>query len=244
MNCDNFQELVGMRCSPLKGAVEVITPFTFSDGGGIEIFAQEMGSQIHFFDDGFTLMHLHSVGIDLGDTKKRWTPLKNIAQAHGVTLSDKGVFQILTPVEKASHGFARIVSTLIGIAAWEREQMGISQDVSMLVDEVAMYLRAWRSKEKLIEKPPTVYGRSRRPLKFDFQFGETFVDAIQPTSQSTGSELRKLLDINEDIAVMVIVDDRKYAEKARQEIEIIGRVGTAWAMSSLMSMSVQAGATH
>lgn len=237
MNCESFQELVGMRCSSIGDAVEVITPFTFSDGGGIEVFAQKVGSQIHFFDDGFTLMHLHSVGIDLGHTKKRWTPLKNIAHLHGVTLSDKGVFHLLAPIEKASHGFAKLVSTLIGVAAWEREQMGISQEVASLIDEVSMYLRAWQPTEELIEKPNAIYGRSGKALRFDFQLGKTFIDAIQPISQSTGSELRKILDLSEEANVMVIVDDRKQHLKARQEIEIIGRVGTAWAMSSLVSFS-------
>lgn len=230
-----------MRCSPIGDAVEVITPFTFSDGGGIEVFAQTVGSHVHFFDDGFTLMHIHGVGIDLGDTKKRWTPLKNIAQTHGVTLSDKGVFHLLAPIEKASHGFAKLVSTLIDVAAWEREQMGVSQDAASLIDEVAMYLRAWKPTEELIEKPSAIYGRSRRALKFDFQLGGTFIDAIQPTSQSTGSELRKMLDLNEETAVMVIVDDRKQPEKAKQEMEIIGRIGTAWAMSSLVSVSEATG---
>jgi hypothetical protein len=37
-----------------------------------------------------------------------------------------------------------VVSTLLGVAAWEREQAGISQDASWLVDEVAMYMKQWK----------------------------------------------------------------------------------------------------
>lgn len=63
MNCDQFQELIGMRCNQIGEAVEVITPFSFADGDAIEIFAQTHGPQVLFFDDGFTLEHLNSIGI-------------------------------------------------------------------------------------------------------------------------------------------------------------------------------------
>lgn len=223
-----------MRCSPVGNAVEVITPFTFADGGGLEVFAQAHGPQVHFFDDGFTLMHLNSAGVEIG---KRWTPLKNIAETYGVSLSDKGVFEMLVPAANASLGFARMISTLLGVDAWARTQAGVSQDAAWLVEEVGLYLRAWKPKAGLIAKPSAIKSRTGKALKFDFQLEKQYIDAIQPHSISTGSELSKIVDAPEDIEIMVIIDDRKNAEKAKQEIEIIGRIGTAWAMSSLISAS-------
>lgn len=237
MNCENFSNLVGMRCSSIGDAVEVITPFTFADGGGLEVFAQARGPQVHFFDDGFTMMHLSSVGIELGVNKKRWSPLKNIADSYGVSLSEKGVFETLVPTENASIGFAKMISTLLGVDAWARTQAGVSQDSAWLVDEVALYLRAWKPQAGLIAKPAPIKSRSGRSLKFDFQFENQYVDAIQPHSISTGSELSKIVDAPENVEIMVIVDDRLNAEKAKQEMEIIGRIGIAWSMSSLISAS-------
>ncbi len=241
MNCDKFVDMTGMRCNQLGTAIEVLTPFTFSDGNVIELFAQERGSQIHFFDDGFTLLHLHSIGIQLGNNRRRWMPLKKIAETYGVTLSDNGVFETLGPIQNARQGFARIMATLVGVATWEREQVGINANAAFFVDEVAFFLRAWKPSENLIENV-AVSGFSGRTLNFDFEFDGKYVDAISPHSSSTGAELRKLVDFNSGPThsrreVLVIVDDRRNAALAKQEIGIIGRVAKTWPMSSLISAS-------
>lgn len=240
MNCEKLSDIIGMRCNQLDSSIEVLTPFTFSDGNGIELFAQEHGPQIHFFDDGFTLLHLHSVGISLNN-KMRWLPLRGIAENYGVTLSDDGVFETLSSISNPSNGFARMVAALIGIAAWEREQIGVSADTALLVDEVALYLRAWKPSLKLLERP-SIKGFSGRSLTFDFEFGDQYIDAVHPHFASTGAELRKLVDFNSasvaaNKEALVIVDDRNNPDLAKQEIGIIGRVAKTWPMSSLMVAS-------
>ena len=219
--------------------MEIVTPFTFRDGNGIEIFAREVGTQVHFFDDGLTLLHLHSAGFSLGANKKKWQPLRAIAENFGVTLSDNGVFEMLCPRHSASHGFAKIMSALLGIASWERENAGVSLDAGDLVEEVAIYLQAWKPAEKIIERP-SVLGFSGRKLTFNFEMGGEYIDAIQPHSASTGAELRKLVDLNSapDTVrkeVLIIVDDRRAPESAKQEIGILGRVAKVWPMSSLIT---------
>jgi Domain of unknown function DUF1828 len=241
MNCDSFESLIGMRCNPIGDSVEVVTPFSFADGDGIDVFAQARGPQVHFFDDGFTLMHLHSVGIHLGSDKKRWKPLRTIAEVNGISLSDDGVFETLCPTSNASHGFACLVSTILGVASWEREQMGVAQDSAWFVDEVAMYLKAWKPGALIIDRP-TVQGISGRSLKFNFQIANQYIDAIQPNGHSTGSELRKIVDLssissNLENEVLVVVDDRTSPKAAKQEISIIGRVAKAWPMTALISAS-------
>lgn len=241
MNCNQLQEIVGMRCNQIGSAVEVITPFTFHDGDGIELFAQTFGPQILFFDDGFTLQHLHDAGIRIGSNKKRWAPLKDIAKSYGVTLTDDGVFETYCLADKASQGFARMVSTLLGIAAWEQEQSGVEIDSAFLVDEVAFHLKAWKPSADFHEKPK-VRGFSGRTLTFDFSFDGQLVDAIGPHGASTGAELRKIVDLNSspnhaDKDILVIVDDRYHPETAKQEIGIIGRVAKTWTMSALIAAS-------
>lgn len=241
MNCDNFEKIIGMRCNPLGGAVEVITPFTFPDGDGFEIFAQEMGPQVHFFDDGLTLMHLHGAGIFLRG-KRNWKPLKAIAETNGTSLSEDGVFETLCPSTNPSIGFARMVSTLLGVATWEREQFGVEQDAQLFLDEVALHLRAWKPNAAFLEGP-TAKGFSGRSLKFHFQVDNQLVDAVQPHGATTGAELRKIIDLNvaashKDASVLVVMDDRgAKAESARQEIDILGRVAEVWPMTSLIAVS-------
>lgn len=241
MNCDDFQQIIGMRCNPVGSALEVVTPFTFNDGDGFEIFAQTMGPQVHFFDDGFTLMHLHGAGIFLKD-KKQWKPLKAIAELNGATLSEDGVFETLCSSDNPSVGFARMVSTLIGVAAWEREQFGVEQDNAAFVEEVALHLKAWKPAAPFLENP-TAKGFSGRSLKFHFQIENQLVDAIQPHGATTGAELRKIIDLNyaashKDASVLVIMDDRlNKAASAKQETEILGRVATVWPMTALIAAS-------
>lgn len=241
MNCETFQQIIGMRCNPLGNTLEVVTPFTFIDGDGFEIFAQNMGPQVHFFDDGFTLMHLHSAGIFLKD-KKQWKPLKNIAELNGVTLSDNGVFETLCSSENPSLGFARMVSTLLGVAAWEREQFGVEQDSEAFIEEVSLYLKAWKPTAPFLENP-TAKGFSGRSLRFDFQLENQLVDAIQPHGATTGAELRKIIDLNYaasqiDSSVLVIMDDRQAkAATAKQEADILSHVATVWPMTSLIAAS-------
>lgn len=240
MNCENFEALIGMRCSPIGDAVEIITPFTFADGHGLEVFAKSVAPQVHFFDDGQTLMHLHGVGIHLKD-RRNWAPLKAIADTHDVTLSDDGVFEVLAPIASAGNGFARLVSTLLGVGSWGREQAGVAQDNAWFVEEVALYLKAWKPGAAFLTKP-TAKGFSGRSLRFDFQVDNQYVDAMQPHGASTGSELRKAVDLNTgplgmDGGLLVVVDDRTNPVAAKQEIEIIGRVASAWPMTRLIAAS-------
>lgn len=241
MNCSNLQDIVGMRCNQIGNAIEVVTPFTFYDGDSIELFAQSYETQILFFDDGFTLHHLHDAGIRIANNKKRWSPLKEIASNYGVSLSEDGVFETLCPSSNPSLGFARMVSTLLGIASWEREQAGVSIDSAWLVDEVAFHLKAWKSEAAFVEKPK-VRGFSGRVITFDFEFDGQYIDAISPHSNSTGAALRKVVDLNsnpnhEKKDVLVIVDDRLLPDVAKQEMGIIGRVASTWSVSSLIAKS-------
>ena len=242
MNCDKFQEIIGMRCNALGEAVEVITPFTFADGNAFEVFAQSRGDVVHFFDDGFTLLHLHSAGIDLGADKKRWKPLKKIAEDHGVTLSDKGVFEVFSPLPSASQGFAQFISTLLSVATWEKEQASINTYAEFLIEEAALYLQAWKPNVPFIKRPAPLIGLSGRKLKFDFQLGNQYIDAVSAHSNSTGSELRKILDFhagpgNKDKEVLVIVDDRVNPEIAKEEISVISQIANTWAFSALIRAS-------
>lgn len=241
MNCEQLQQLVGMRCSQIGEAVEVRTPFTFTDGDSLELFAQTFGSQVLFFDDGFTLQHLHDAGIRIASNKRRWAPLREIASNYGVTLSEDGVFETLCSLDNPSQGFARMISTLLGIAAWEREQAGVSMDADWFVQEVAFYLQAWKPQAHIV-KNPKIKGFSGRSISFDFEFEGQFIDAVAPHSASTGAELRKIVDLTStstyaDKEVMVIVDDRFNPDLAKQEMGIISRVAKTWGMSSLVAAS-------
>lgn len=134
-----------------------------------------------------------------------------------------------------------MISTLLGVAAWERERAGVSVDADWFVDEVAFHLQAWKPAAHMV-KNPKIKGFSGRTITFDFELEGQLIDAVTPHSASTGAELRKIVDLTSasayaDKDVMIIVDDRSNQDLAKQEMDIIGRVARTWPMSSLVALS-------
>lgn len=253
MNCDLFQQLTAMRCEPMETrdgseVIAVYSPFTFADGGAIEIFASTSAGYLHLFDEGTTLLHLRSVGLPVGD-KRRWQPLKQAVQPYGASLTDDGAFEMIAPPHLASVAFARFTSALLAVAAWEREHIGQTMPAETLRQEVAMHLRSWKPDWHLTAKPDPLQGLSGKRHSFDYRFGAEYVDAITANGNSTGAELRKIIDVKsaaafQDLDIRVIVDDRRDRQAAEDEIRILGRVARAWPMSSLIASSANSQAVN
>jgi hypothetical protein len=253
MNCQQFETLTAMRCEPMEtrdqsNVIAVYSPFTFADGGAIEIFAATRGEQIHLFDEGTTMLHVRSVGLPVAD-KRRWQPLKQAAQPYGVTLTDDGAFELLAPLARASVAFARFTSALIAVAAWEREHVGLPSPSEHLVDEVAMHLRAWRPNLELRARPEPLQGLSGKRHQFNFMLGNEYVDAISTNGNSTGAELRKIIDVRgapatADVDVRVVVDDRRDPRAAEDEMRILGTVARAWSMRRLIAATAASSTPH
>lgn len=255
MNCQHFQHLTGMRCEPMETRdgsemVAVYSPFTFADGGAIEVFAALEGDHIHLSDEGTTLLHLRSVGLPVSN-KRKWSPLKSAIKPYGASLTDDGTFELIAPATSASAGtgFARFMSALISVANWEREHVGLPMGPDLFKEEVAMHLRSWKPQLELRSKPSPLLGLSGKKHSFDFQFGSEYVDAIAANGTSTGAELRKVLDVRgspefSQLEVRVVVDDRRDPRAAADEIGILGKVVRAWPMSALIAKSTHSGAMN
>lgn len=244
MNCDAFALITGMRCEPMpmrdgSEAVALQTPFTFFDGDGVELFAAAHGPQVLFFDDGLTLHWLKGAGFKLGDDRRRWAPLRNAVQAYGVTLSEDGTLETFAPSANPAGGFARMVSAVLAVDGWAREHAGESQEPLWLVEEAAMYLRAWKPHAALSERPAPLVGLSGKAYAFQLAIDGEYVDAINPHPNATGGELRKLVDVrasatNRDARIRVVLDDRRDPDAALQEGAILGNLATTWTMSKLI----------
>jgi hypothetical protein len=253
MNCEHFHQLIGMRCEPMdtrdgSEVIAVYSPFTFADGGAIEIFASIDGGFVHLSDEGTTLLHLRSVGLPVSD-KRRWTPLKSAIKPYGAALTDDGTFELLASAEQSSVAFARFTSALISVANWEREHIGLPIGAEHFKDEVAMHLRSWRPDLELKPRPTPLLGLSGKKHSFDFHFGAEYVDAISANGNSTGAELRKIIDVKSvpefaDLDVRVVVDDRRDRQAAADEIRILGRVARAWPMTALIAKSMRSTAMN
>lgn len=244
MNCEHFQQLTGMRCEPMETrdgseVIAVYSPFTFADGGAIEVYASMSHGFLHLSDEGTTLLHMRSVGLPVSD-KRRWTPLKSAIKPYGASLSEDGAFELLANADASATAFARFMSALISVANWEREHVGVPLGADHFREEVAMHLRTWKPSLQFKIRPDPLQGLSGKKHSFDFLLGAEYVDAISANGNSTGAELRKIIDVRSspehaELDVRVVVDDRRDAQAAADEIRILGRVARAWPMSALVA---------
>jgi hypothetical protein len=243
MNCERFSELIGMRCEPqptVDGSqcIAIVTPFSFFDGDGLPVFASVIGDHVHFFDEGLTLSWLHGLGHHSLSDRRGWRALRSAIKPYGATLADDGCLEVIAPASRASAGFAQLVSSLLALDTWARENSGAAAAVS-LIAEVELHLRAWHPELPLRADPEPIQGFSGEAHRFQFQKGDEFVDAIGGTVAAGGREVRKLADIRASslhsaTPVRVIVDDRRNPAQAAAELAIIGQFATAWPMSALI----------
>jgi hypothetical protein len=250
MICDQLHALLGFDCYPISedGNIAMIqTPLTFDDGDGVPVFVQYTNGQVRFFDDGQVILHF--VGRGLGfDSKRKSRFIRTAAEPHGVTLTESGELEVWAALEQASPAFAKYLSTLVAITTWERDQRGVSTDVSLFVEEVAMGLRAWKPSAELFEEPE-YEGVSGHVYKLDFRFDGAGVLATSAHPNAINSAVKKLLDIrtapgNQDLKLLAVIDDRIDPDGAKQESLIIQSVSNAMLFTDLQKHAVGAGGMH
>lgn len=236
MICDNLTTILGVSCQTLPNGLAIIdTAFAFEDGEGVPLFIEKMGSQVRFFDDGGVLMHFLGRGLSLDGKKSKF--IKSIAEPHGVTLNSDGELEVWADEKSAPEAFAKYLSAMVGILNWERDHIGVSTDISFLIDEIGMCLQAWKP-EKALLKSPEYKGISGQEFKLDYFFDGFAVIALTPHHSSVGAALRKLIDIkgkteNSHLQFLAVIDDRYDPDGAAKESMIMESVAKVWQMTKL-----------
>lgn len=243
MICTSISQMLGINCHPLNedGSVAMLeTPFAFADGAELPIFVEKLANHVRFFDDGGVILHFLGRGLQFDDGR-RARFIKNAADPFGVSLNQMGELEVWTSAQSAPEAFARYLSTLLAISAWEKEQAGVVPEISFLVDEVAFHLRAWKPNAQLIERPQYT-GVSGQVYTLDLEFDGRPVVAIgtHPTTVSTAT--KKLVDVRAgDQAaasrVLIVLDDREDPEAAAKDALILNNLGEVMPMTSLTKMS-------
>lgn len=242
MICKDISSLIGLTCHPLNsdGSVAIIdTPFTFQDGDDLPVFVETVGESIRFFDDNEVVFHF--LGRGLGDAKGglRTRFIQNAISPYGLTLNEANVIEIWANQRSSKDAFARYMSGLLAIVGWEHNNQGVGIDSSYLVEEVALYLQAWRPGKK-IHSAPVYTGMSRTEYRLDFEVDGEAIIAIRPHPYSVGNALRKMVDIagrDQEIKFRVVMDDRADAGAAKTQSVILSSMATVTPMSKLIEAS-------
>lgn len=239
MICTKISDLIGFVCHPLTedGSIAMIdTPFSFPDGDDVPVFVEKFGKQVRFFDDGGVIFHLLGRGLSFDDHRKTRF-IKSLAEPNGIVLNEIGELEIWSAELDAPAAFAKYMATMLALVRWEGEQNGVATDLTLLIDEVEMYLRAWKSTAPLVTHPEYI-GVSGQVYTLDFNFDGSAVIAIGTHAATVSAAAKKLLDIraessNEGLKILVVIDDRADAEAARREGLILDSVGSVLMMSRL-----------
>ena len=239
MICSSLSTTIGFTCHPLNddGSVAMIdTPFTFADGDDIPVFVETIAGQVRFFDDGNVMLHLRGRGVSMNDSRQTRF-LRKLAESNGLKLNDMGEMEIWARSTDAPMAFAKYISAMVAVTAWEAEQEGVTTDTSLFLEEVVMCLRAWKLGATISEGEKFI-GISGEEYKMDVSVDGRPVLAIGTHHATVSAAAKKLLDINASpsnvqVDVLVVMDDRIEPELARREGLVLDSVSTVLMMSKL-----------
>lgn len=239
MICEQLTTLLGYECHPLSddGSVALVnTSFTFQDGDFVPVYVQHIAGQVRFFDAGETIIHLIGRGVNFKSASKIKV-LKSLAERSGATFNADGEIEAYANHANASIAFAKYMSAMLGVVRWEHDQQGVASDVDLLVDEVSMYFKA-AYPDQTQSMSPNYTGISGHIYKFDFIHGEKAVIVVTTHHASISSAIKKLVDLNQmpengNLDTLIVIDDRRDPDIARNETKILTAISKVLPMSEL-----------
>jgi hypothetical protein len=250
MNCEWLRAATAFDCTPVRGlhneaGVEIGTPFSYADGTAIVLYAMDAGTHVLLSDNGEMLGHLSAVGLRLD---RRLPLLRDKLAPYGVTLTPQGDVRALVPTGQGSQAVSMMITALLSIAEWEREQLSVDEPTRHLVDEAELLLRAWRPNVPL-ERHARILGQSDRTHTFAFLLGDEFIDVITPNHTATGATMRKVGDVKNSPHlngrdIRIVIDDRRYPQRAEVERKILGSFVKAMRMTKLQELAGVSRTTH
>ena len=193
-----------------------------------------------FDDEGLTIFALRNQGVDLHD-RKNWRGLIAIADQLGFNLDQNGVFRKYFSEDQIIVNFSLITRLVASIADWHQERRVQQDEKFKLTDEVERLLRSKGDGDNLEVNPKiNVKGTS---YYFDFFWRGTYVDAIKPRARSTGAALRKSIlmrpvELAGEARFLVVIDDRDFPKKAKEEASVLGQVVKTMNYTNLEALDV------
>ena len=210
---------------------EIDTPFLLADEYTLNIFVEQLGNNIHIFDEGCTVFDLRGFGIQLDDGRMK--SLSNLLRGYGLAFDGTSI-ESLAPVDKGHVLFSRYIAAMMSIDTWLRSNIRVKPSKTNLVNQTKTYFKSWTQSNDVIDSPK-IQGKYEKIISFDFMINDLYVDSIFPDYNATASFMHKvaLAKISHNIKTMVVVDDRADPHKAQREKEIASAVSPAMDFSTL-----------
>lgn len=242
LNCEWAQALTRYDCRQVPGldgqqGLEIGTPFSLPDGPAINIYVLPHSNHLILSDNGDTLFHLNSLGLDVWQSA-RLKSLRELASTHKIGISEAGDIRMIAQSSHAAFAFAQMVTGVLSISIWAGAQLKSEVKERDIAAEAEPYIIA-RNPTASFKSKPKVRGASQAEHIFDFQHGSDLIDVIPPHAASTGGVMRKVGDVTngpfaDSLSPLIIVDDRDDPMRAQNEIGIIASITRAQTFTSLM----------
>lgn len=241
VTCENLATITGWRCATVadrtgESALYVVTPMTFADGRPVDFYLRLNGARYELTDGGMALLALRGLGYILDD-RRNWRAAQTIAERFGFELTERGELRTLVAESDLTEATGRMIQLFAAFIAWEAERFADGDSDFSLTQEVERILRL---KGRPLEIGAAVRS-NRGDLVFDFRWGETYVDALQPNAQAVASRLRKTILLREELGdqvdVLYVLDDRRNREDANRELNVISHMARATRFTDLARMA-------
>lgn len=233
--CEGLMKRLGFDCRLVGDTtIGVSTPFSFIDGQPIGFYISESNLEIRITDNSDTLAHFAAIGYDITDRKK-WKGIKQLVETFGFQMLDTGEIIGSAPVAEQHWLVMKYLSAMLAVVDFEREYIGVPEELEQFVQEVEMYLRAWKPNTPPMPYP-VLQGHSGRIYKFHFEQDGKLIDAVRPHGSRTGSLLRKAADVlhaGEKKEILIVMDDRELKEAAIIESDILSTMISVMPFSRL-----------
>lgn len=228
VSCVDLLTKTGWHCAPVRmGAREALyvsTPLTMRDGKPYDFYIEQHGATIVLDDDGLTMFSLRGMGYPMDDGRS-WRGLRSIAESLGCSLGDDGAFCTTSDESRLADATARMLRLFCAISSWEEEKCD-SKDIDLTLTLEVERLMREKAPLRLITNDP-VFEVQGNQIRFDYLWGDTYVDVVAAQARSVNPRLRKAILTKSEAPILFIVDDRDSIKKADQEVALLGAVAQA-----------------
>jgi hypothetical protein len=242
LNCEWASALTKYDCRQVRGidgqiGLEIGTPFSLPDGSAINLYVLPVGDHMLLSDNGDTLFHLNSMGLDVFHSMRLRSLRQHLAPMK-LSIGEQGDLRMIAQPSHAAYAFAQTITGILAVSAWASAQLGIEAAERDIVAEAEPFIIA-RNPAASFKLRPRVRGASQAEHVFDYQHGTDLIDVISPNAASTGGVMRKIGDVTngpfaEHLSPLIIVDDRDDEKRANNELGIIASIARAQPFTALM----------
>ena len=216
-------------------AQQICTPFLIADEFPIEIFTQVIGDHVRFFDEGFNIHNILSLGISF-DTPNRWKNLERFFKERDITLHPSGMVEMYAHVKDIKGAFAKFSLALSHLDNWVADITKKTRDKTKLISQAAMAFKAIDA-ECVIKLHPTIT-MPTRDVSFDMRVNDKYVDIL--FVDGVWSHVRKVAGVrlvHPGNRTLGVIDDQNDQKRAKVEQNLAGQMVPAMLFSSLIHAS-------